>query len=185
MAEVDPKIFRAYDVRGIYPDEVNADVAYLIGRALVKFLEKKDHDRKLNIVVSRDGRSSSSELAEAAIRGILDAGADTIDIGLSPTPVFYFAVDHFNCDGGIQITASHNPPEYNGFKIVKEKAVIISENSGLPEIKRLVMEQQDRNEQVEVKERGGTVEKNVLNDYLNFNFSKVDFNKIKPNRHFN
>lgn len=179
MAKINPKIFRAYDIRGVYPEEVNAELAYLIGRALVEFLRKTNPDKRLSVVVSRDGRTSSVELAKAAIRGILEAGADAIDIGLNPTPVFYFSVHYFNYNGGMQITASHNPPEFNGFKIVKEKAVIVGENSGLPEIKKLAIGQA-QGKQKETGKTGQIIKKKVLDDYLNFNFSKIDFSKIKP-----
>jgi len=107
MNPVDPKIFKAYDIRGIYPEELDEEIAYKIGRAFVAYLHP------LNVAVGRDMRLSSPQLWESLTRGITDAGADVIDIGLCSTDELYFAVGKFGYDAGIMITASHNPPEYN------------------------------------------------------------------------
>lgn len=98
-------IFKAYDIRGVYPDDLDEETAYLIDRAFVKFLKKK----KPRVVVGRDNRLSSPSLFKSLTKGIIDQGANVIDIGLSTTPMFYFTVAHFKFDGGINITASHNP----------------------------------------------------------------------------
>ncbi|NQU82872.1 MAG: hypothetical protein HQ539_02900, partial [Parcubacteria group bacterium] len=152
---INQKIFRAYDMRGIYPEEINEQVAYLTGRALVCFLsEEQSKDKKaLKIVVSRDGRLSSPELFKAVTKGITEQGASVVDIGLMPTPVFYFSVWFYNHDGGIQITASHNPPEYNGFKLNQKDAKMIAGNTGIDRIKELVLEMAE-NEPAPVNEIG-------------------------------
>ena len=115
-------IFKAYDIRGIYPRELNEEIAYAIARAFVLFLDK----RNPVIAVGRDMRISSPQLADAVIRGLLYQGAQIINIGLAATPTFYFEVARNKHAGGIMITASHNPKEYNGLKMVKEGAINLS-----------------------------------------------------------
>jgi phosphomannomutase len=174
--KINPDIFKAYDIRGIYRDGVSEDLAFLLGQAFVEFICKKRRKR-LRVVVARDNRLSSPSLFKALSRGILRAGADIVDIGLSTTPMFYFAVAYYGFDGGIMITSSHNPPQYNGFKMVREKSIPISGNSGLQDIKDLVL----RNEFVS-KERGKVIKKKVITDYVSFNlkdFKTSDFPKIK------
>jgi len=174
--KINPEIFKAYDIRGIYPDGVNESLTFLLGQAFVEFV-CKERKKKLKIVVARDNRLSSPSLFESLSRGIMKAGADIVDIGLSTTPMFYFAVAHYGFDGGIIITSSHNPPEYNGFKMVREGAVPISGNSGLQDIKDLVL----RNKFVS-KEKGKMIKKEVITDYVRFNlkgFKPSDFPEIK------
>ncbi|HPP02908.1 MAG TPA: phosphomannomutase, partial [bacterium] len=125
--------FKAYDIRGQVPSELNADLAYKIGRALVEFLSAK------RIVVGRDVRASGGELRAALVRGINDAGADVDDIGLCGTEMVYFATSHLHADGGVMITASHNPPEYNGMKFVREQSKPISQDTGLRDIERMCL----------------------------------------------
>ncbi|KPJ63467.1 MAG: hypothetical protein AMS15_00165 [Planctomycetes bacterium DG_23] len=130
-------IFKAYDIRGIYvaratgPDELDEELARKIGRATAQFLGAK------KMVVSRDMRLSSPSISEATIQGILEAGSDAVDIGLASTPGNYFATANYGFDGGLQITASHNPKEYNGFKVSGHEASPIGEETGLPEIERI------------------------------------------------
>ncbi len=124
-------IFKAYDIRGVYPSELDASHAHRIGRATARFIGAKA------LVVGHDARTSSPELLYALLRGINDEGVDVIDIGLVATPMVYFAVDHLGAGGGIMITASHNPGQYNGFKICREHAIPIGEASGLREIEAL------------------------------------------------
>ena len=123
--------FKAYDVRGQIPNQLNPDVAYRIGNATAKFLDAK------TIVVGRDMRLSSKEFADAVIRGLTEAGADVQDIGLCGTEMVYFATSHLEADGGIMVTASHNPADYNGLKLVREEARPISADSGLADIRVL------------------------------------------------
>ena len=126
-------IFKAYDIRGIYGEQLNEDIAYKIGRAFAMYIGSK-------IVVARDNRLSSDSLFEALTRGITDQGSDVYDIGLSTSPMFYFAVSNLVCDGGVIITASHNPPQYNGFKMVRSDAMPLSGEDGIDQIKQLVEE---------------------------------------------
>ena len=167
---VNPKIFKAYDIRGIYPEQINGDIAYLVGRAFVKFLKKE----KTNIVVGRDARLSTPELFKGLVKGITDQGANVIDIGFSITPMVYFATAHFKLDGGIQVTASHNPSQYNGFKMVRENAVPIGGHSGIKEIQEMVIKGN-----FETKKKGEAQKKEILSDYAKFNLKDFDLGKIK------
>jgi len=126
-------IFKAYDVRGVYPQELNPETAYRIGRALVIYLKPQQ------VVVGRDMRVSSPVLASAVIDGIRDQGADVCDIGLVSTDGLYFAVGRSGSDAGVMVTASHNPPEYNGFKLCRGEARPLSMDEGIGEIRDLVM----------------------------------------------
>ena len=126
-------IFKAYDIRGIYGEQLNEDIAYKIGRAFAMYIGSK-------IVVAKDNRLSSDSLFEALTRGITDQGSDVYNIGLSTSPMFYFAVSNLVCDGGVIITASHNPPQYNGFKMVRSDAMPLSGEDGIDQIKQLVEE---------------------------------------------
>jgi phosphomannomutase len=124
-----PKVFKAYDVRGIHPAELDEEGAYAIGRAYVEQFEPK------RIAVGRDMRLSSPAMAAATIRGAVDAGADVCDVGLVGTEMLYFAVGDLDLDGGIAVTASHNPKEYTGMKIVRRGALPVGGESGLLEIR--------------------------------------------------
>ena len=126
---LDPKSFKAYDVRGIYPSEIDEDGAYAVGRAYAEVFEPK------RVVVGRDMRLSSPSIAAAVRRGIADAGADVVDIGLVGTEMTYFAVGELELDGGIMVTASHNPRDYTGMKIVRRGALPVGGDSGLLEIR--------------------------------------------------
>jgi phosphomannomutase len=178
MDQIDQKIFKAYDIRGIYPHQLSPKTAEIIGRAFVKFLKKK-RKKKINIVVGRDNRVSSPILAQSLKKGILTEGADVIDIGLGPTPMFYFAVWKYGYDGGVQVTASHNPPQYNGFKIVREKAGMVGENSGLGEIRKIALGL-EKKEAKKSPRKGRIKKKNVLKNYLNFNLKGINLKEIKP-----
>ncbi len=125
-------IFRAYDIRGSYPDEINEDIAYKIGAAFVHFLSGK------NIVVARDMRLSSPKLTEAFTKGALGAGAMLTDIGMTTTPMLYFAIIDGCFSGGAMVTASHLPAEINGFKLCRENAIPLSGEHGLPELKKMM-----------------------------------------------
>ncbi len=125
-------IFRAYDVRGVYPDQLNGDIAYRIGLAFGKFLGKG------TVALGMDVRESSPDLRENLLKGLLESGLKVIDIGTVPTPVLYFAVASKNLDGGAMITGSHNPKEYNGVKLCGEKGVCLSYETGIGEIETLV-----------------------------------------------
>lgn len=128
-----PGIFKAYDIRGTYPDQINANVAYNIGRALIA------HTGAKKVVVGIDMRESSPELEEAVVRGITDQGADVVKIGLSSTPMLYFASWNLPVDAAVMVTASHNPAQYNGMKFCLSGAVPIGEGSGMEEIRDLAV----------------------------------------------
>ena len=130
----DSSIFKAYDIRGTYPEQVNGDIAYKIGFALATYLKPK------TIAVGRDMRLSSDELNENLIRGINDFGADVVDLGLISTDGLYFAVGKFGYEGGVMITASHNPKQYNGFKICRNEAIPLSGQEGLQDIKQTILD---------------------------------------------
>ena len=123
--------FKAYDVRGRVPGEFNADLACRIGAALVRFTGARE------VVLGRDARLSSPEIADAVAEGATRAGADIADLGLCGTEQVYFATGHFGCGAGVMVTASHNPADYNGLKLVREDARPISADTGLAEIARL------------------------------------------------
>ena len=126
--------FKAYDLRGRIPDELNEDVAYRVGRAYAEFVKPK------KVIVGRDIRLSSEELGKALEQGLLDSGVDVYDIGLCGTEVVYFATFAREMDGGIMVTASHNPPDYNGMKFVREGSRPISGDNGLQDIRRIAEE---------------------------------------------
>src|SRR5258708_3857171 len=115
-------IFKAYDVRGVYPTEIHAEIAHQIGLAFQHVLDETDREQGNPVVVSRDMRGSSPVLASALIEGITAAGFDVLDIGLASTPMNYFAIGHTGAAGGVQVTASHNPSHYNGFKFSRHAA---------------------------------------------------------------
>ena len=135
------QIFKAYDVRGVYPDQLNEEAARRIGVAAARFLlthpQVPGGDADTRVVVSRDMRTSSPSLQSSLIDGLRSAGAHVIDVGMCDTSVIYFAVNHLDCAGGIQTTASHNPPQYNGFKISGPLAQPIGATTGLSDIKQI------------------------------------------------
>jgi phosphomannomutase len=130
---LDPKVFKAYDVRGIYPDELDEAGAYAIGRAYVDEFEPRA------IAVGRDMRLSSPSMADAVMRGAADSGADVVDVGLVGTEMVYFAVGELDLEGGVMVTASHNPKEYTGMKIVRRGALPVGGDSGLLDIRTRAM----------------------------------------------
>jgi len=138
------KVFKAYDIRGVYPTQINEDLAWKVGHAAGQFLRSllSGYDRGQasanRLVVGRDMRPHSEPLAQNLIQGILASGLSCVDVGMCDTPMIYFAVNHLGTCGGIQVTASHNPMEYNGFKISGQKARPVGENTGLTEIRHLV-----------------------------------------------
>jgi phosphomannomutase len=150
-------IFKAYDIRGTVPDQLNPELAYGIGRGSAHFLGAE------TVVVGRDARTHSPELTEALIRGINDEGVSVVELGLVSTPMLYFAVEELGAGGGIMVTASHNPGEYNGFKICREHAIPIGEASGLKEIESLTAE---RASLAPSDQRGGRSTADVVDGYV-------------------
>src|SRR6478736_1988051 len=129
---INTSIFKAYDIRGLYPSEVNEEAARQIGRGFVAYLKAK------RIAVSRDMRVSSPSVAAAFIEGARQQGADVVDYGMLATDMMYFAVARDGHDGGAQITASHNPKQYNGIKLVRREAFPLSGEEGLGEIRDMI-----------------------------------------------
>ncbi len=131
------RVFKAYDIRGIYPDLLTDRMAWQIGCGSGKFLlEEAEADGEStpmmrNVIIGRDMRVSSPKLSEELTVGLTSAGASVIDLGLIDTPMMYFAINYLDCAGGVVVTASHNPPQYNGFKISKRKAKPVGESTGL------------------------------------------------------
>ncbi len=140
---MDPAIFKAYDIRGLYPDQLNEDAAWKIGYACAQFLRSllRGYERgqvnAQSICVGRDMRTHSESIAKALIKGMNATGANVIDIGMIDTPQMYFAINHLGTCGGVQVTASHNPAQYNGFKISGLEAKPVGENTGLLDIKHI------------------------------------------------
>lgn len=173
---MDESIFKAYDIRGIYPDEINEDLVYRIGQAYAKFVQPKGE-----MAVGRDVRVHSPQLKKALIEGLTDAGVDVIDIGLCSTEMYYFAVGNYKLAGGIQITASHNPAEYNGIKMVREEVQPISSDTGIFEIRDLIKAGQEKVAPPAGGDRKRTVEKkDVLEDFAKFCLGFINPKAIKP-----
>ena len=168
---LDPKVFKAYDVRGIYPSELDEDGAYAIGRAFVDVFETK------RIAVGHDMRVTSPSMAEAVIRGASEAGADVLELGLVGTEMVYFAVGELGLDGGVAVTASHNPKEYTGLKIVRGGALPVGGESGLLEIRDRAMALSDTSQGL----TPGHVERyDIWEQYVERVLSFVDLEAIKP-----
>jgi phosphomannomutase len=173
MASVTPinlNIFKAYDIRGVYPNELNEDAAYLIGRAMVQYLEAD------TVAVGRDMRLSSPALASAMIQGITDQGADAVDLGLTTTDELYFAVGKFGYPAGVMVTASHNPGKYNGIKMCRAEAVAISSETGLNAMRDIVLSGRFQ----EPKREGQVIQRDVTDDYVRHVLSFIDVSKIRP-----
>jgi phosphomannomutase len=170
---LDPKVFKAYDVRGIYPAELDEDGAYAIGRAYVDQFEPQ------RIAVGRDMRVSSPSMAAALIHGATEGGAEVLDIGLVGTEMVYFAVGELELDGGVAVTASHNPKEYTGMKIVRRGALPVGGDSGLMDIRDQAMTLGDM---PEGQSLGQVQEYDVWPAYVERVLSFVDVPAIKPLR---
>ncbi|MCM2272357.1 MAG: phosphomannomutase/phosphoglucomutase [candidate division Zixibacteria bacterium] len=168
---VDPTIFKAYDIRGTVPDQLNGEVAYMIGASLANFLKPKA------IAVGRDMRVSSNDLFNHLARGLNDSGVDVIDLGLVSTDGLYFAVGRYGYEGGVMITASHNPKQYNGFKICRKNAEPLSGEDGLNQMHRMI----DHDAWlVKSPNRGAIVRKDISDAYAEHCLSFIDPSKIKP-----
>lgn len=162
--------FKAYDIRGRVPDQLNEDIAYRIGRAFVEFLKPK------TVVVGFDIRLTSESLCGELIRGLIDSGANVINIGQCGTEEVYFATSHLNADGGIVVTASHNPKDYNGMKLVRENSKPISGDTGLNDIKVLA----EKNEFTVSAIKGQLSLENTSSAYVDHLLGYVDAKALKP-----
>ncbi len=131
-------IFKMYDIRGLIGSEVDEALAEAVGRAFVTFLQKEHPGKPLTIAVGRDMRTSSPGLQEALMKAVAASGADVLDVGLVSTPAFYFSVGHTGADGAVMVTASHNPGEFNGFKMTRARAVPVSGYSGIQDVADII-----------------------------------------------
>ncbi len=170
MAFDQATIFKAYDVRGIVPDQLDTDLAYKVGRALVIFLQPEQ------VAVGHDMRVSGDALASAMINGIRDQGADVVDVGLVSSDALYFAVGKYGYSAGVMITASHNPPEYNGIKFCKQDARALSLDDGLDQIRDIALS----GDFSEPAKRGDIIQKEVLPAYVDHALKFVDTSHVKP-----
>ena len=162
--------FKAYDIRGRMPDQLNPDIAYRIGRAYAQFLQPKQ------VVVGHDIRLSSPELTDALIEGVRDSGVDVIHIGECGTEEVYFATFHLKVDGGVCVTASHNPKDFNGMKLVRADSRPISGDTGLHDIQALA----EANQFAPIAERGALEYLDNRNDYVQHLLTYVDRDVLKP-----
>jgi len=162
--------FKAYDIRGKLGTELNEDIAYRIGRAYGQLLQPK------RIVVGADIRPTSAALKLAVAQGLMDSGVDVIDIGMTGTEEVYFAAFHLDVDGGIEVTASHNPMDYNGMKLVKKGAQPISGDTGLLDIKALA----EKNDFAPIGQKGTLTQVSILEDYVTHLLTYLDIPKITP-----
>ena len=162
--------FKAYDVRGRIPDQLNPDIAYRIGNATAEFLDAK------RVVIGRDMRLSSAELCDEVTRGLTEAGVEVLDIGLCGTEMVYFATMHLEADGGIMVTASHNPADYNGLKLVREQARPISADTGLADIREMA----ERDERRAAAAPGERRTVSVFDAYVEHMLGYIDVGKLKP-----
>lgn len=170
---VSPEIFKAYDVRGVYPDELDEATAALIGRAFVEYL----HGGRL--AVGRDMRLSSNGLSDAFIEGARNQGADIVDYGLVSTDMLYYAVSSNKYDGGAVITASHNPKQYNGIKLVGRQASALSSDKGISDIRDMIISNEIPSP---VKALGTLSQAQLLDQYVAHVLSFIDLSVIKPFR---
>ena len=163
--KINENIFRAYDIRGIYGKDIDEQFAQRIGKAFGQFIGK----HKV-VLVGRDVRESSPSLCDSLVKGILDQNLEVVYAGIIPTPLLYFAISHYKLDGGITVSASHNPPEWNGFKICRKDAYVVGLGGGLEKIREMVKENRF------AKEGKGYMEdksRSIMREYLEYLSSKV------------
>jgi phosphomannomutase len=168
---IDPNIFKAYDIRGVYPSEVNEEAARAIGAAFVAYLQAT------RIAVGRDMRLSSPSIAAAFIDGATSQGADVIDYGMMATDMLYFAVARDELEGGVQVTASHNPRQYNGMKMVRQKAFPLSGEAGIFDIRDMIA---GNNIPAPTRPPGRVTTADVLDAYVAHVMSFIDASAIRP-----
>ena len=164
-------VFRAYDIRGVYPDDINEEDYYRIAKGYVYLFKPK------TMVVGMDARASSPPLKASLIRGFLDAGVDVVDIGGITTDMLYFTAGAFPYSGGVVVSASHNPKQYNGMKMVKEHATAISSETGLFDIRDALKAGKDA--EVTSDKKGTCTERIILNDYLGHVLKFIDRDVIQ------
>lgn len=169
--KIDSSIFKAYDIRGIYATNIDSELAYQIGLAYAKVVSPTGE-----ILVGEDVRLHSHELKVALINGLLDAGVNVLDVGLISTDMYYFGVGQYNLSGGIQVTASHNPPEWHGFKMVKAGPSAMTLEEGIGEIRDLITAGS-----LKPSPKKGSLRKlDIWPDFINYSLSWIKEVKLKP-----
>ena len=172
--EITNKAFKAYDVRGVYPDEVNEELAYRVGRIFSAMFAAE------TVVVGHDIRLSGRSLVDALTEGLRHGGTKVLDIGQCGTEMIYFATAHLKADGGIMVTASHNPKEYNGMKLVRRDSRPISADTGLKEIGEMVIASNFVHQIVAGKKMGDVEKIDIMPDYISHLLTYVDKSALKP-----
>lgn len=173
--ELTKKAFKAYDVRGVVPSEVNVEMAYRVGRVFAAMFAAE------KVVVGHDIRLSGRELVDALTEGLRHGGSDVIDIGQCGTEMIYFATAHLDADGGIMVTASHNPAEYNGMKLVRRGARPISADTGMMEIADMVVDSKDfPHVKVPGKTEGSVRRYDIMPEYIEHLLGYIDVQALKP-----
>ncbi|MCS7203997.1 MAG: phosphomannomutase, partial [Thermodesulfovibrio sp.] len=162
---MEERIFREYDIRGIYGEDLTEEVSYLIGKAFVSLVFEELKRRPEKFSIGMDVRFSSEPLKKALIKGITECGVDVIDIGVCPTPLQYFSLFMLPVDAGVMITGSHNPPEFNGFKLSIGKETIYGEK--IRKLKKII----EKKDFVSFNKTGKTEEYNIKDDYINYMLS--------------
>ncbi len=162
--------FKAYDIRGRLGDELNEDISYRIGRAYGEFTQAK------KIVIGGDIRLTSESLKQSLARGLMDSGVDVIDLGMTGTEEIYFATTYLKLDGGIEVTASHNPMDFNGMKLIREKSKPISGDTGLKNIQRLA----EANSFKTVNKQGTLKKLSCMKPYIEHLLSYIDLDSLQP-----
>lgn len=172
MIKIDPSIFRDYDIRAIVPDQLNEEGVQRIAQAVVNYLKPKSAQ------IGMDMRVTSPKFHEIFIETFLGMGVDVVDLGLTSTDMLYFAAGKYKEDIALNISASHNPKEYNGFKFVKKGAIAISGDSGIYDIRDLAISDKDLT--IDSKEKGKLSKRNVMDEYVEHVFSFIDMKNMKP-----
>ena len=169
--DIDTSIFKGYDIRGIYPEAIDEDLAYKIAQGYVDFVQPKGE-----IMVGYDVRLQSENLKNHVIQGLTDTGVDVVDVGLISTDMYYFAVGNHDLAGGIQVTASHNPPEWHGMKMVREKVIPLTLEHGVGQIRDHILSGKPK---IEAKNKGKVRKLDILDDYCNYILKFIDPKKVK------
>ena len=174
IAVINTKAFKAYDIRGIYPEEVNEELAYRVGKVFCALFGAE------SVVVGCDIRLTGPKLLQALCDGLQDGGANVIDIGQCGTEMIYFATAFLNVDGGIMVTASHNPAEYNGLKLVRRDARPVGVDTGLLEIEQMVRGDDFPHHLMAGKARGILTRQNIMKPYVEHILQYIDRSQLKP-----
>ena len=168
---IDVSVFKAYDIRGIYPTTINEEIAYAIAQGYANYVKPNG-----KVAVGRDVRLHSKDIQKAIMKGLTDAGIDVVDIGLISTDMCYFAVGNYGYAGGIQATASHNPPEWHGIKMIREKVIPLNLEEGIGQIRDFVVS----GKKITSEKKGNVEHKNIEDDYCDFILKWLKKDMVKP-----